>query len=165
MRPLLLGMNHPKSLDPGEALAPDARGTAGARLFELVRATDPSYAIQDHLCAFERRNLVLDLRWTRGKADLARTGALRSLRETPGRTVVVLGREVRDLLGVPREWSWVLPYQHAGGWTARCLPHPSGLSRWYNDPTSRQLAGMMLLELAAASLGHQCSSSREEVVL
>lgn len=154
LRPLLLGMHNPASDDPARALDPSVPRTAGARLFELARIELPCLTLAQYYQAFERANLINAREW---KPTPARREAARlrgRLRESRGRVVVALGREVRDLLKVPPEWPWVLPLD-MGGWTVRCLPHPSGRCRWYNGPNERQLAAMMLAELAAAHLHSQ----------
>ena len=61
-----------------------------------------------------------------------------------GRVVVGLGRDVQMALNMP--WMLIHPQVHRGV-TVRLLPHPSGRNLWYNDPTNRLLAGMLLSEL------------------
>lgn len=142
MRPVLLGMNNPVSARPEHALYPYPPGCTGARLLKLLRRRVPDVSRQEYLAAFDRRNLLSKLFWSRDEARAAaesfRTEDLR------GRTVLVLGEQVRDLLGL--EAQLVYPVERDGViW--RQLPHPSGRNHWYNDDVCAELAAMLLEEL------------------
>jgi len=91
----------------------------------------------DYLWCFERVNMVNATRWS-AAAALER---LPEVQEIVGdRYAVLLGAQVAGLWGIdllPLRWQGRLAY----------LPHPSGRSRWYNDPVSRCAAEIFLEEL------------------
>jgi hypothetical protein len=133
-------MNNPHSADPRYALAPFPRGVAGHRLWSFLHRRRPDVMRIHYMQAFDRRNLCAG-GWSRREAREV-FEAMRPALE--GRTVLLLGEEVRLATGVPREL--VLP-QVLGGVTYRQLPHPSGLCRWYNDEANRELAALLLEEM------------------
>lgn len=58
-----------------------------------------------------------------------------------GRRVVFLGRRVSRSFGGPTEWfEWEL----TGRFVSAAVPHPSGLSRWWNDPGNKDRARRFL---------------------
>jgi len=143
MRAILLGMNNPYGADPEYALFPAPEGCAGHRLWQLLREGAPGVLRQQYLDAFDRRNLVA------GVWSMATARAVAENFDPPrGSTVVVLGAGPRDALRLPEG----LVHPHVrGGVTYRQLPHPSGRNPWYNHPTHRLVAGLLLAELYAGS--------------
>lgn len=146
MRPLILGMNNPISSAPEHALFPAPEGCTWHRLWVMLH--DRTQASRGaYLQAFERRNLVLGRRWSPVMAREAAGPLIEELRGS-GRTVVVLGAEVRDALRLPR---LLIKPQELHGVVWRQLPHPSGRNLWFNNPENRELACLLLEELYRAS--------------
>jgi hypothetical protein len=94
--------------------------------------------IEEYDETFDRRNLVAHFHGKSGKGDrfdraTAERGACMILEEESGRRFVAFGRSVAKLLG------------HSGKFleTERdlfCLPHTSGVNRWWNDPENKKMA-------------------------
>ena len=146
MRPIILGMTNPR---PGEALAPGVVGSAGWRLWRMVEAAC-GMTREDYLATFDRRNLITGTWRRRRTSD---TGA-RFVADLPaGSTVVVLGRDVWEMLG----FSPATPGAEvaAAGSTFIFLPHPSGRNLHYNDALNRWRAGETLAALARR---HKCAA-------
>lgn len=155
MRPVLIGMNNPVSQAPGHELYPHPDGCTGHRLWSMLRERLPHVSRRDYLDSFDRRNLVTGAVFYRAEA---RAAAERTYAELwgSGRTVVLLGEQVRRAFGHPR---LLLHPQENGGCTWRQLPHPSGRNLWYNDPQHRKLAGVLMEELYVAYTGRNCPDS------
>lgn len=131
-------MNNPLSDDPRHALYPWPAGSAGARLYEMLREVDPSVTRARYLYAFERINLVVgswDIRVAREVAEELRP-------RLANRRVALLGREVARAFGLRGdlcdEW------KGEDGIDFYLLPHPSGRNLVYNDPDKRLWAGRVL---------------------
>ena len=143
MKPLLLGMNNPLSDDPEYDIYPYPEGSAGWRLWKML---PEGTTRAQYLDMFDRRNLLRAREWA---VPAARTAAAFLLPELAGRTVVVLGAQVRAALGLPRTeplvWRRSGPFKF--DWIA--VPHPSGRNLWYNEPGRRDEVGAMLWALAA----------------
>lgn len=138
-RPVIIGMNNPYTPLPEYALFPHPPSSAGGRLLSLLRRRRP--VSRGAYCrAFDRRNLGFET-WSRAEA---RETFLSMRPGLEGRTVLLLGREVRSVVGVPEEL--ILPTV-LDGVTYRQLPHPSGRCLWYNDQTQADLAAMLMEEL------------------
>lgn len=54
-----------------------------------------------------------------------------------GRRVLLLGRRVSTALGGNQDW---MKWSVTGEFVSASIPHPSGLSRWWNDPTNSSSA-------------------------
>lgn len=136
-------MNNPHSDDPDDALSPSFRGSAGCRLYQMIRESDPTVSEADYMANLDRRNLVTEGCWTRGDALANGERMLASLQ---GRWVVMLGSLVPSTLGLKHGGKW---YQwHDGkGLTFCVVPHPSGLNRLYNDAGYRRQTGSLLVSL------------------
>lgn len=138
---VLVGESNPYGQDPRYALYPLPERASGWNL--CVRVLGMSY--RSYLRRFDRVNLC-GPRWTMVEARLNAGSILNRASElcaVPGpRYVVMLGARVS--LAFQREcgpaWRGVsfAPFtaHTAGGPTLVCLPHPSGLSRAWNDPAS-----------------------------
>jgi hypothetical protein len=142
-RPILLGMNNPLSDEPRHALAPYPENSAGWRLWQMLRVRRPDLLRADYLRAFDRRNLVAGREWCAAQARAA-AHSFTLGDSCRGRTILVLGEDVRRALGLPRQ---LIHPQEVCGASWRQLPHPSGRNLWYNHPTHRLLAGLLLEEL------------------
>ena len=93
----------------------------------------------DYLRAFHRYNLVVGRNWHAGDARENWQQLWPHLEENFDR-VVLLGNAVRQTGGVPLE-------QFAMSPGLVCIPHPSGLNRWYNDQRNRELVELAMEEL------------------
>ncbi len=91
-------------------------------------------------------------RWDRAEAT---SSALRILEKhgdssTP---LLLLGARVCDAFGLPTDREWLGWYRT---WLTRApliaLPHPSGLNRWWNEPTNAVAASELLRALAGGRL-------------
>lgn len=103
---------------------------SGTRLLRLAG----SEIYGDLISAFDVVNLIESypgLYWPTGLARL-RAGELR--RTYRGRTLILAGRRVAEAFGIPR--ASYLTVTDLGDVRLAVLPHPSGLSRWYNDPVN-----------------------------
>lgn len=140
MKPIILGMNNPLSLDPCHALYPEPEGCTGHRLWKMLEKRTGATE-EDYMEAFERRNLVAGLAWSRAAAHAA---APAFWEYAKGRTVLVLGSEVREVLGLTR---MIVHPIEVGGIVFRQLPHPSGRNPWYRIAGNREVAELLLEEL------------------
>ena len=139
MRPCIIGMNNPYSDNPKHSLFPHPTQSAGYRLWKLLN-NRTGVTRGQYVRAFDRRNLVTGT-WVRENALVNYAGMHAGLR---GRVVLLLGEEVRKVVGVQKEL--IMPTV-LDGVTYRQLTHPSGLCRWYNDPVCAGMAAMLLEEL------------------
>lgn len=149
MKPLLVGETNPYQADPRfaqlYALYPDPPGCAGWRLCKLIMQLEPD----DYLARFDRVNLC-DGKWgmreARGRAVEIRSGERRP--------VVLLGAKVcsafaelfepfRAKRSVLRDDNYTTVLDDR---TIVILPHPSGLSRAWNEPGAFERARAVLRE-------------------
>lgn len=147
MRPLLIGQAPGPATDPGHPLS----GRTGARLAGLFRFDEDEF-----LAAFDRVNLIGRFPGKAGKGDafplqIARRRALALSRRFEGRTVVLLGGSVSAafrVTAVP-----ILRWRRGALGAARLAvaPHPSGISRWWNDPENVRAAARFFRRLARES--------------
>lgn len=122
--PLIVGETNPYGSCAEFALYPAPRGCAGWRLCNKVLALDSD----DYLERFERVNLC-DGPWRDGKAR----ESAEQFWHAPARTFLLLGSRVCAAFGVeflPFTTMRIFPMGHA----VVVLPHPSGRSRYWNDP-------------------------------
>jgi len=142
MKPLLIGMNNPLSLQPGHELYPAPEGCTGHRLWRMLNARTGASRAQ-YLDSFERRNLVRHVTFN---ATIARMNADDITRELfgTGRIVILLGQDVRRAFNIP---PLLIHPQIIGGCTWRQLPHPSGRNLWYNEPENLRVAELLMEEL------------------
>lgn len=128
----LLGEHNPYGAHPKYALYPSPAGCAGWRLSKILGMSEDEY-----IAAFERRNLLAQDRWS---APLARRAAQALLCEVrDGDALVLLGARVSKAFGFDFAPCTVHDRLLNGEARVRYLvsPHPSGLSRQWNDPTMR----------------------------
>jgi len=144
MRPVVLGMNNPHSDVPQDVLSPRFPGSAGCRLYQMVRDVDPTLSEADYLAYLDRRNLVTDGDWSRGRA--AESGAF-MVESLVGLNVVMLGTLVPPALKLCYGGAWYEWTTTHTGMRYCVVPHPSGLNRIYNDVTYRQRTGGLLVDL------------------
>lgn len=142
-RPLIIGQAPSRLSDPTEPLSE----RSGARLSDLCGISVPEF-----LAGFERRNLIEEWPGKAGKGDrFVGLPEARRLAETcreaaAGRRVVVLGFSIAAafrLTGPSLTFA-----AHWGGSFAFC-PHPSAVSRWWNDPANGARARAFWRELAS----------------
>lgn len=148
-RPVIVGMNNPVSAAPEHALYPLPRHHAGGRLWRML-FDETGATMRQYVDAFERVNLVT------GPAFATRAAQARAAELLPslaGRSIVLLGQEVRKSFGHQRS-ALLEPYcvgPPGSEVTFYQLPHPSGRNLWYNDDTNRRAAGRLLAMLYRAS--------------
>lgn len=135
----LIGENNPYGDDPRFAMYPQPTHSAGGRMCRLVLGM----CDRDYLREFERRNLLQAPKWS---APLARAAAAQLVRDDilSGDRVVLLGRRVHDAF-FP-EWEWT-PFSVCEQRYV-VLPHPSGLSRAWNEPGAYARARKVVAEVA-----------------
>lgn len=140
MRPILIGMLNPYTMDPKMALAPNRAGTAGMRLYLIMKERAPGVSRKAYMDRFERDNLCFGT-WD---DERARQRAQQLERKWHCREVVLLGANVRRAFGIPT--SLLHPFER-GSNVFYQLPHPSGLCRWYNDEDNRARAADLMVQL------------------
>jgi hypothetical protein len=140
MKPLLVGESNPYGANPEFALYPAPRGCSGDRLCRLVLRMDPDA----YLDAFERVNLCAG-KWSM-KAARARAGELLASRAAG--VTVLLGARVCNAFGLAFVPFSVVP---GGDQVVAILPHPSGLSRAWNEPGAYDRARSVLISAGAIS--------------
>ena len=128
-RTWLIGENNPYSADPRHALYPHPPGSAGARLCSILGMRE-----RDYLLAFARRNLLSQPKWSVPAARKAAHAVLALCGE--GDRLVLLGARVAAAFGYP--FAILAEHDGLGAHDATLrvllLPHPSGLSRAWNEP-------------------------------
>jgi hypothetical protein len=133
MKPLLVGEANPYGGDPYYALYPAPEGCAGWRLCTKVMGL----SITEYLSRFERVNLCH--RDWKMKEARQRANQLRDEQIGTGRTIVMCGAKVTRAFMYP-----YVPFDWHGNYV--CLPHPSGLSRAWNEPGAHERARDVLRE-------------------
>lgn len=150
-RPVLIGQAPARTSEGRGAF----RGPSGERLARIL-----GVSIEALLGAVDARNLLdhypgAHETATSGDAfplDEARAAAAAMLPDLHNRRVLLAGRGVAVCFadGSPRlrhtlpmfEWA-----EHDAGFSACIIPHPSGTSRFWNDPTRRRAAAESLLSI------------------
>lgn len=145
---VVIGMNNPLSADPEMALFPQPVGSAGHRLWALAHARS-RVTMRGWLDSTERLNLVEGQEWSR-EAALARAPEI--FARYRHRTVLLLGNQVRDALGVRMSpcLGWALPMQSHPRLDWCMIPHPSGRNHFYNDEVCRTAVEVLLDDLLRA---------------
>ena len=153
-RPVLVGMNSPQSSDPADALRVWNHTCTGGRILDMLQSAtrrhSRGYAItaKDYERVFYRRNLVDAREWDPALARERGPKVIESMRNDS--VVVLCGRDVNKALRLPRlDWLEWGHYQWLPtlGFRYFVIPHPSGLTRLYNDWEFRDRVGDRLLEL------------------
>ena len=134
-RPILLGLINPYTT---EALDVRPVGCSGYRLASFLREFTP-LGEDDYKRLFDRRNLLSSLD---DDPDEKARAFKSSLKE--GDRVVLLGEAVRRSLDLPKVLIHPLSID---GIIYRQIPHPSGLTRFYNTATTRWLVAQTLFDL------------------
>lgn len=145
MKVMLIGQNNPLSMRPGFALYPAPNGCTGHRLWTMLHARTGVSRLR-YIEAFDRRNLVHGMIYDRATAHAAADAIYQEVWGS-GRTIVLLGEEVRKAFGHPR---LLVHPQVIGGCTWRQIPHPSGRNPFYNEPKNRKVVELLLEELYVA---------------
>jgi len=145
VKPLVIGQAPSSTSDPAWPLS----GRSGRRLAALCGVDHGVF-----LDAFDRVNLIPVFPGKAGKGDAfpieeARRSAAIVKAMSP-RTVIILGDNVRrafDVLDDAPMFRWFRLGPHC----AAVAPHPSGVSRWWNDPMNAERARLFWRGLAAGS--------------
>lgn len=139
MKPLLVGESNPYQTDPRlaqrYALYPDPPRCAGWNLCHTIMQLDE----HEYLRRFDRVNLC-DGKW--GMKE-ARARAV-EIAKGPDHPIVLFGSKVCAAFNLPFE-----PFRHTNPLSKRkyvILPHPSGLSRAWNEPGAYERARAVLRE-------------------
>jgi hypothetical protein len=131
-RPLLVGESNPYGGDPRFALWPDPPRCAGWRLCHLVmRLTERQY-----LLAYDRVNLCAGP-WRIAEARSTATHLCAGDAQPP--VIVLCGSKVCGAFDVTFD-----PFTFNLATRVVILPHPSGLSRAWNEPGALQRARAVL---------------------
>ena len=137
-RVALIGMNNPLSVNPRRALWPDPPNCTGWRIWQMLRARTGATQ-EDYIGAFHRYNLGTEKYWNLSRARERWDDIQDDLIENFD-TIVLLGAAVRLAARVH------LPQLYVSS-TMVCIPHPSGLNRWYNSDVNRRIVEVILEEL------------------
>ena len=144
----IVAMNNPYGSDARMALYPAPQGSAGHRLYCMMRdaglAAQPSRIVRrsDYLC-LERRNVLAAREW---RETEARRAGRRLREELAGRRLIVCGVRTLAVLELERPPDWGQWWRSEGTEYA-LVPHPSGRCREYNDPALVRRTGELLLGL------------------
>lgn len=148
-RLIIIGLSNPHSDLAEEALAPFPERSSGWRLAKMASdACNVDFVTYMHQT--DRRNLLkhdqIGKENTSARAKISARWMLK-FQIPKDSEVVLLGHDVFEAfsphLSKPLERTLIHP-QVIDGITWRWLPHPSGRSRHYNDPSMRALAGMLI---------------------
>lgn len=120
----LVGENNPYGSASEFALYPSPRGCAGQRLCKALGLDEDAY-----LETFERRNLLSVMKWSVKEAR--RAAGLLLVEAGPGDALVLCGAKVSEAFGLP--FSPLMAVKNHKGQTLLVIPHPSGLSRLFNQ--------------------------------
>ena len=94
----------------------------------------------DYLRAFHRYNLVVGRNWNSHDARANWEDVMEPFLTAEFDRVVLLGSAVRRCTGL------LLPPVHVSRQLV-CIPHPSGLNRWYNDRRNTEIVEIIMEEL------------------
>jgi hypothetical protein len=132
---VLLGMNCDCV---GREFYPVNAASSGGRLMSMLNLVG-EVSKEQFLDGFERVNVHYGVHWSR---ELAQANRVSVIEKLSGKRVIVLGRQVTSVLRLPRsDGFWT---DADGYFDYTTLPHPSGLTRDYNDPEFRLAAGKLL---------------------
>lgn len=126
MKIILVGLDGTPGVDPL-----DPSKGSGARLAALAGLSPGAF-----LDRFDRIDL-----FPPGGGDRPWEAVLEILPVLRGRRVVALGRVVADALGVGPDW---FRWRRCSRFVGCAMPHPSGLSHWWNDPSNVDTARVFM---------------------
>jgi uracil-DNA glycosylase len=155
MRPLVIGQAPGPNTDPALPLS----GRCGDRLADLAGLTPDNFRLM-----FELTNLLPTFPGKAGKGDLfpideARVAALRMLvsGRLGARPVVLLGANVERAFALAPDVP-VLRWRPRLAVLVATCPHPSGVSRWWNDPANERAARRFWRRLALDALAGELAA-------
>lgn len=147
MKPIIVGINNPHSDDPEKALGVEPVGSAGNRLWLMVKDAanrqGKDFREIDYLDGFDRVNLMEKPDYTPEQMRLRQYSLMASF---TGRRVVMCGTKVPMTMGL-RHSGFHLGVQQGPNFVYYVIPHPSGLCREYNDQSMRHRVGDLLFSL------------------
>lgn len=149
MKPVLLGQ--------APARAGDGRPFSGPSGQKLCAVLGIDY-YAGLANAFDLRNLIseVQMRKANSKGDLFPKDVAaenwKRMRETlePGRIILAAGRSVSTVLSLPPRCPLFEPYPievPEGVVTVYSIPHPSGISHWWNSPRNVRMAKDFLIDV------------------
>jgi hypothetical protein len=137
---IIVGMNNPHSSRADTALLPMPKNSAGWRLWKMHNDVS-GVSRAEHWRGFEFVNACDARLWD---PYAARKKMANLWNSWPGRRVILCGRSLLDTMWLHRPPA--LAWHRDDGVTWCYIPHPSGLSREYNDDRLRAAVGMRLME-------------------
>lgn len=144
MRPLVIGQGPSRTTVGLPALS----GQSGRRLATLATIPHSTF-----LALAETTN-IFNERSDQWSAALAIVEAAKI--DVTGRRVLCLGRQVARAFGAPRSLLYYGKFMAKAGETrtesAWLFPHPSSVSRYWNDPEHRVLAGVFIRDFLAGRI-------------
>lgn len=144
VKPVIVGLNNPYSDNPDHALRPHPINSSGYRLARMFLDAAEKRGLDMNFLNYERGFRRFNFfEKTLDMSEGERAGQL--LKEFQGRDVVCCGNQVVKLLGLSKH-SWTL-WSKSQGLRYCVIPHPSGLTRNYNEPWFRSQVGELLLNL------------------
>lgn len=155
MKPLLIGLHNPYSPLPKLALVPYPPGSTGARMLDMLQLADPAFDADRYLESFDRVNVWKgqELPTGRGSMNLLLREGRRIYRDVLAhrRVAVILGSKAWAAVmnRTPPDWFTEHAVRESRVWY---VPHPSGLSRIYNDERLRRKSGELLASLSQPRL-------------
>jgi hypothetical protein len=156
----LVGEQNPYGSEPKFALYPLPPNATGGRLARVLGLDDRAY-----LRAFVRRNLLTADKWS---VPAARAAAELLLAEhPPGDKLVLLGARVAAAFGLPFRDHLFEPRRAPVGAAGRerhlvVVPHPSGLSRGWNDPLAAPRVRAAIAELRRGTVDARPLTTRHD---
>lgn len=149
MRPLVVGLAPGRLPSGGRHVVPLVGSSSGRRLAALC-GLDSQDELADHFELVNLYRTVLE----RGRVqdwDDARRRALNF--NVRGRQVVLLGGQVWRAFGMRPTWHPFIWHVMPPGFPASIAlsPHPSGRTRYWNDPTNVELGELFWRELVERS--------------
>lgn len=162
---IIVGLSNPHSDKSEDALAPYPERSSGWRLGKMTHdiLEGEGLALSRYMLGTDRRNLLNHDQLKRQPKywrKRAQVSALFMVKHTipKGSTVVVLGHDVRDAFSpcLSQELKRVLLHpQIIDGVIWRFVPHPSGRTHAYNEPSMRALVGMLLADAITEHQQHR----------
>lgn len=145
---ILIVGQQPNSNDPEDPLSPDDKMWAGYRVMSLAGLNPQSYRDTFHRVNINYENegkFTTSVRQKNRAIDIWKC-------VKKGDTLIILGTAVEKCFtGLLERMEPCKPYdvRRAGIATAYLIPHPSGLNRWWNDPSNTLLATQTLRQIIA----------------
>ena len=144
---LLVGVDNPYSDRRSDALHPKFPGSTGERLWRMTGLTEAQYVrvfVRDNLFMSHEKSRSVERRRQAARAVIHRLNGRYAI---PDIWVVALGKTVAAAFGMSDTQAPLV-------WAGRTVlvPHPSGLNRWYNDPSNVTRATEFMRRVARSAV-------------